>query len=339
MSFIVDLMYDRENWVSVLSEIGSYDFVHTHDFHRLSQLNEEGEPVLFVVRSDQGAVHACWPLLRRKIPDTDLCDLTSVYGYAGPIFSKSAAPDDCIDLMLSKMKDENNVAVFSRMHPIFIGDIANETSRGVRLSDVVVIPVSQTENVTSSYRGSHRREISAAYKAGVDVVVDHGIESLEKFVSIYQGAMLGLGASNYYFFNKEYFENLCAAEDFKVLIISAKLNDQFMASSLFIITGSIMQYYLSGSVAEFKKLAPSKVILAKAHEVAISLGCSFLILGGGVGSKQDALYKFKQGFSSLSMPFYVKKVVLDAERYEDLVRATGNAGSDDAFFPLYRRFI
>lgn len=339
MSFVVDLIYNREGWISVLSEIGSFDFVHTHDFHRLSHQNGEGEPVLFVVRSDLGAVHACWPLLHRKIPNTNLYDLTSVYGYAGPVFDKFADPDMCIDLMLSKMRAENNISLFSRMHPIFISDIASETSRGSRLSDVVVIPISQSENVTADYRGSHRREISAAYKAGVDVVVDHGTETLDKFISIYQGAMLDLGASNYYFFNKNYFEQLCAVNDFKVIIISAKLNDNFIASSLFIITGKIMQYYLSGSVAEFRKLAPSKVILAKAHEVAIRLGCDYLILGGGVGSKQDALYKFKQGFSNLSMPFYVKKVILDAVQYHDLVRATGNTDADDAFFPLYRRLI
>jgi len=83
---------------------GSFDFVHTYDFHRLSQLNGEGEPVLFVAKSRHGTVQACWPLLRRNIPNTGLFDLTSVYGYAGPVFSKNAAVDNCLTLLLSKCR-------------------------------------------------------------------------------------------------------------------------------------------------------------------------------------------------------------------------------------------
>lgn len=327
---------DENQWRSALAEVGVHDFVHTYDFHRLSQLNGEGNPLMFVVRSENGAACACWPLLARRIPGTDLNDLTSVYGYAGPIFSDSSLSDQCVDLMILKMREEGYISLFSRMHPLFVNDLHQESSRGLRLGDVVILPVTSVDNVLLAYRGSHRREILASRRSGVEVVVDTDASDLPKFIDIYQSAMAELDASDYYFFSKSYFQQLYSSSDFKLLIISAVHNGVYIASSLFIVVGGIMQYYLSGTVSEYKKHSPSKVIIAKAHEIAILLGCNYFVLGGGVGSKIDPLFKFKQGFSTFSLPFYVKKEVLDGRIYAHLVSLAGKEKSDSGYFPLYR---
>ena len=336
MSFSVFMVAEPDILRAALRETGAHDFVHTYDFHKLSQLNGEGDPLMFVVRSVSGEVHACWPLLCRNIPGTALRDLTSVYGYAGPVFSNGSNPDECIDLIIGKMKEEGFVSLFSRMHPLFINEFNLEASKGMRLGDVVVLQIEAAENVLLKYRGSHRREILAARKKGLEVVVDDAGNTLENFVSIYQAAMADLDASDYYHFDKLYFERLFLSEDFKVVIISAVLDSEFIASSLFIITGSVMQYYLSGTVADHRNISPSKAIIAKAHELAILCGCKYLVLGGGVGSKIDALFKFKQGFSDYYLPFYVKKLIINEKQYSGLVCAVGYENSQSSFFPLYR---
>ena len=336
MSLTVHSVSDRDQWIVSLAEVGEHDFVHTYDFHRLSQSNGEGVPLMFVVRSDNGKACACWPLLSRSIPGTDYHDLTSVYGYAGPIFSDSSSSDRCVDLMILRMREEGYVSLFSRMHPLFINDLLNETSKGLRLGDVVILPIAPTDNVLLTYRGSHRREILSSRRNGVEIVVSADASDLPKFIDIYQSAMAELGASDYYYFNESYFEQLCASSDFKVLIVSAIYEGVYIASSLFIVVGKVMQYYLSGTVSEYRKYSPSKAIIAKAHEIAISMGCDNLVLGGGVGSKIDPLFKFKQGFSDYSLPFYVKKEVLNHDLYVELVLAAGNEKSDSGYFPLYR---
>jgi hypothetical protein len=63
-------------------------------------------------------------------------------------------------------------------------------------------------------------------------------------------------------------------------------------------------------------------------------------LGGGVGGKQDSLFRFKAGFSHSRHPFRTLRVVLDKAAYAELVRAhdpTVDPTQLDGFFPLYRR--
>jgi len=64
-------------------------------------------------------------------------------------------------------------------------------------------------------------------------------------------------------------------------------------------------------------------------------------LGGGVGSGEDNLFKFKIAFNRFSdYQFSIAKHVFDQARYDELVveRATRDAefNQESKFFPLYR---
>src|SRR5690606_27076329 len=136
------------------------------------------------------------------------------------------------------------------------------------LGDVVVIDVQQDENVLAGYRGSHRREIVNAQKAGLKVVVDKSCSELKDFIEIYLHSMSYLGANDYYRFDERYFQALVSARDFDVYLIFAELNGEKIAASMFIVTAGIMQYFLSGTYFEYRKFTPSKAIIAGAHELA-----------------------------------------------------------------------
>jgi lipid II:glycine glycyltransferase (peptidoglycan interpeptide bridge formation enzyme) len=148
--------------------------------------------------------------------------------------------------------------------------------------------------------------------------------------------MLDLNALSYYHFTDDYFHSLIKSDDFKIIAIFAELDGKKIAGSIFIITGGIMQYYLSGTVADYRKLAPSKAIIACAHKFAIDLGLSKLVLGGGVGSAKDSLFKFKTGFSDLSKPFYIFKKILNDVVYQDLCIVKKIDSKSISFFPAYR---
>jgi lipid II:glycine glycyltransferase (peptidoglycan interpeptide bridge formation enzyme) len=324
-------------WKSALNEIGRFDFVHTYDFHKLSSDNGEGEPLLFVVRASNGKVLACWPTLKCIIPGTNYVDLSCVYGYGGPIFAESIDVALVMSELYQSMVNFGAVSLFSRMHSLFIDDITDDVNRGEQLGDVVVIDVKRSGSHLMTYRGSHRREIVNAYKKGLEVVVDWDCAELDDFIDIYQNAMRDLNASDYYLFKKAYFEKIVAAVDFKVFIISASFEGVKIASSMFIVTNDLMQYYLSGSDYAYRNLNASKAIIAKAHELASELGVRKLILGGGVGSQKDSLFKFKAGFSKNFKPFYVVKKVLLPQVYLDLCEANQVSSDTFGFFPPYRK--
>lgn len=327
----------RGKWKTALNEIGQFDFVHSYDFHKVSSDNGEGEPLLFVASDEGGRVLACWPTLKREIPDTDYVDLAGVYGYGGPLFVDGVDVGLALDALWQGMAEFGAVSLFSRMHPLFVDRIESEAARGERMGDVVVIDVKPDEPHLSTYRGSHRREIVNAQKKGLMLEVDWDCAELKDFVGIYQSAMRDLNAREYYLFDESYFQKVVAAEDFKVFIIFAIFEGVKVAASMFIVTNNVMQYYLSGSDYTYRNLSASKAIIAKAHELAGKLGVRNLILGGGVGSERDSLFKFKAGFSEKFKTFYLVKKVFSAKVYQELCEAKSASTDTFGFFPPYRK--
>ena len=336
MSTIVKQIVDKHDWHQVLVTLGEHDFVHTFDFHKASQENGEGCPVMFALLDTHGQPTACWPTLKRDIPDTDFFDLTSVYGYGGPLFSKFTDRLTALNQIWNKMSQSGAISLFSRMHPLFVEEIPDEALRGQQLSEVVVIDVKQSNNLLASYRGSHRREIQNAQKLGVKIMADLECSNLLDFATLYRDSMQDLQASDYYYFSDDYFRSLKNSQEFKTFILFAELNGINIAASMFIITGKVMQYYLSGTVNSYRKISPSKVIISHAHELALQYGVEKIILGGGVGSAQDALFKFKAGFSDITKPFYVTKKILNQDAYNEICIQKKINPDQTAFFPAYR---
>ncbi|WP_145985954.1 GNAT family N-acetyltransferase [Sphingopyxis sp. EG6] len=332
---LVDIIGGGHEWRSVLENIGHYDFAHSFDFHQISMARGEGEPLAFVVRDDKGAAVAIWPVLKRRIGDSDLFDFTSVYSYAGPLVAAGADGCAALAAIIEAMRHYGAVSLFSRMHPLFSSQL-DPDFRGTVLGDIVVIDVGTDPDVTNGYRGSHRREIAKAHAKGVAVLVEAGPSAVGDFHAIYIQAMNKLDADNFYFFDLDYLKRLAESDDFRTFFLFATYEGRKIAASMFMVTGKIMQYYLSGSIFEFRQLAASKAIIAKAHALALKLGAEQIVLGGGVGSRQDALFAFKRGFSSLLFPFHVARHVLDEDRYTALCVAHGVSRESTQFFPAYR---
>ena len=76
------IIKNKTEWGNVLSKVDCYDFYHTFDYHDLSKkINET--PIL--ITYEQGEKLIAIPFLYRGIYNTNYYDLTSVYGYAGPL--------------------------------------------------------------------------------------------------------------------------------------------------------------------------------------------------------------------------------------------------------------
>lgn len=335
----VEVITTPKEWRQACNNFPFFDYVHTFDFHAISEENAEGEPVLFAVKASAGNTLLLWPALKKQIGDTGFFDLSSVYGYGGPLFIKGLS-GELYAVVFERLFNEMNrlgfVSLFSRMHPLLTHDLPADL-QGLALGDVVVIDVHpKQENFLANCRSGHRYEILKAAKSGVDVYVDNELNLLSEFTQIYQQAMRDLGAGNYYLFNDNYFLKFKKIKDSKIILLFAIYEGKKIAASLFFVTQTIMQYYLSGSVAEYKKYAASKMLIAKAHQLAIDLGVREIILGGGLGSQRDALFEFKRGFSRRTEKFCVFRKILNPDVYAKLCRDKGVAEQGQNFFPAYR---
>ena len=92
---------------------------------------------------------------------------------------------------------------------------------------------------------------------------------------------------------------------------------------------------------EYRNLAPSNLLLYKAALWGHEQGFKTFHLGGGVGSGEDNLYKFKAAFNRNSdYQFSIGKEIFDQEKYNDLVAKRVSRDKDfnkeSTYFPLYR---
>ena len=114
-----------------------------------------------------------------------------------------------------------------------------------------------------------------------------------------------------------------------------------IAMSIMIFANGRFNYHLSGSDIAYRNLAPSNLLLYKAALWGYEHGGKTLHLGGGVGSGEDNLYRFKAAFNKNSdYQFSIGKEIFDQEKYDELVKIRRESDSSfdysSHYFPLYR---
>lgn len=329
-------------WSQVLDKISHYDCYSTYDYHALAASMGEGVPELLVFEHENEGVLAI-PFLKRSIPeDATYYDYTSVYGYAGPLCSVNAPSTEFLTSFWSAFKsyclERRIVSVFSRLHPLIDPQEAwlNELGELKKLGNTVQIDLTLSlEEQWRKHKKSKKHLINRLRKSNTIKEANEPKE-IQAFIDIYHQNMERVSAAERYFFPEAYFHQLLQAKDFKTKIYLAMDGQTVMGAAMFFFTNNIVQYHLAGTREEYLKQAPMYLILDHARREAIAQGYHHLHLGGGLGAKEDALFKFKAGFSDIKQRFKVWNYIVNPEKYDRLVRQRGVDATQTDFFPLYR---
>ena len=328
-------------WKIVVSKCVKNDFYHTQAYHNIE--NEETfRSLLLVAKFNEDFI--AFPIIIRPIENTQYFDCTSVYGYAGAISNKKIKDlsQDHIDYFQKEvwqfLKNNKIVSAFSRLHPLIKNkSIFSNFGELIDLNNVVVIDLRVEEEIQRAhYRKSTSYDIKQLQKKGFVVTEAKTKEDVDAFIAIYKQTMLRVNAKEYYFFDEAYFKKLLTSEDFNSKLLIAKSGDIVCAGALFIVTNKIMQYHLAGTLNEFVKVSPMKLIIDEARKIGSSLHLDYLFLGGGQSKDEnDTLYKFKSGFSDLNYRFQTWNLIVDINTYNKLV-IEKNISVESEYFPLYR---
>lgn len=331
-------------WKEVLDQVGVYDFHHLPSYHRLAEMRGEGDARLLVFQ-ENGHVIA-FPVLVRHVEQVRLAevkDVTSAHGYLGPL-SSPGVPEDTRQRFLGELqayyKSQGIITAFSRLHPLMdqsaiLDGYGMITEIGVTASIDLTLP---SEVQVASYRKSNRYEIQRLRKSGFTCAED-GMERLDDFIRIYHDTMRQLNADPFYFYDRAYFEYLLGYMSDVMHLFICKDGETVACVGLFSNCNGIIQYHLAGTAAEYRRLAPMKLMLDTVREWGVSTGAKTFHLGGGVGAQRDSLYEFKMSFGSREHGFLVWKHVVDQKLYDEICTgACRRAGvlPDDSYFPMYR---
>lgn len=346
---MIEIITEREEWNRFIQLIGHFDFYYTYYYHFLSKKVGE-KPMLIAYR--EGDTIIALPLLVRKIKGTSYRDATSVYGYAGPLCrSESGEPSDfdnaSFKLRLQEFLQENKiVSVFTRLHP-FIGyqenllkDIGTITSPGEVVNIDLTLPLDIQRQKYSSRLKTYVNKARRKY----EIIEGKEEKQMEEFIEMYYQNMRRVEADEYYFFDKRYFFQLMISSFFKVelLLCSDTETGEMIGGAMFVKTGDIVQYHLSGYREEYMHLNPIKLLIDEMRLRATKENFTYFNLGGGKGVERDSLFKFKASFSKDFKPAQFWKFIVNREVYDELVAETQKgrnetAEGDSDFFPAYRK--
>jgi len=333
---IIDLK-DSERWMSILNTIESYDFYHTPDFHRL---DESGESLLLSFKTS--SYQLAFPIIIREIENSDFCDCTSVYGYAGPLQTEARAADykPAIKLLEDFYTKKNIISSFSRLHPLinnqelFLEKFGSVEELNTTVSIDLTLP---EEYQQLNYSKSTKRHIKNAIKNEVVIRPSDNENDLSRFIDIYYENMERVKASSYYFFPEKYFEKFLKSKNFYSYLFLAEKDQQIISGALITVCNGIMQYHLGCTKKEYLKFTPLKLIFNEVRKFGVQNGNTIFHLGGGVGGQNDTLFQFKSGFSNQYHQFKVWKRIINNIAYSELVAEKfGNNIPDSKYFPLYR---
>lgn len=303
---------------------------------------ENAVPVAFY--ASEGAQYALIPLLRRRLPPLlgaplSWSDAVSPYGYSSALFTGDRdwsfrAAKAFVEACTARYI----ISVFVRLHPLFASVPALD-SAGIRVAhgETVHVDLTVPEDVLrNQQRSGHKYDIRRLHFQGFKVVVDDW-SLYDRFIQIYRETMRRLDAEPYYYFSTDYFQDLRQGLGSRLHLFSVLAPDcSVAAAGLFTETEGIVGYHLSGTAHEYRHLAPTKLMLDFAIKWAKAAGNRVLHLGGGVGSRDDALFRFKAGFSDLHSPFQTWRIICDCKRYAKLTEDAGVFNApNDGFFPAY----
>jgi serine/alanine adding enzyme len=311
-----------DEWDDLLAELGCADPYLLRAYVEASCVLDPGDPTLLHLGN---AVMAC---IVRAIPGSDVRDVTTPYGYGGPV---GAA--DFYEAYDAWCAERRVVSTFIRYHPLFENHLDAASPVNAAYSSPTV--GWQLEgDLLAGMHGKHRNTVRKAVRAGVTATAS-AAPDLAAFGTLYEMTMERQAAAEYYFFPPAYWERLGALGD-RLVLFDAMHEGEVVASALCMRGDRWLHYHLGATHNSARDLGASNLLLYEAALWGQEQELETFHLGGGAGGHEDSLFAFKQRFSPYGLrEFWVGKAVHDEHAYREL---SGDAELDlDGFFPAYRR--
>jgi hypothetical protein len=324
------------------------------EYSHIYQRHGDGEALCFVLESEDGLV--LYPFLLRPVHADGsadlvgkrLLDISTPYGYGGPLVSPAAAGD--AKELVRVFRDsfhaycvrEGIVSEFARLHPLLRNHELLSPETLVRHHETVYVDLTRDEaSLWGDIRKGHKSSIKKAQREQVVVKAGSDDDALSGFFALYTETMQRQDASPWYFLSKSFFSDTIRLLGSHVALFTAWHGGRTTNAALFLRGGDFAHYHFAGAAADSMDLGGNHLLIWEAMKWAREAGARYLHLGGGL-SADDLLFRFKSGFSSSRSLFYTQRVIHDDRAYDQLVDENArrtlaeDARVDASYFPRYR---
>jgi hypothetical protein len=377
MSTEIQIVPATDSHWNDLIELVPHDIYHTREYHMTSSLgmrewstslqqqtaNETGQESLLFSYQKDGMVFL-FPYVLRTLEDVlgyegrSYFDVTSVYGYGGPLASAHISEEFLRDAwyeLLDAWRERGVISAFTRFHPLlqnvrFAQSMRDEIAffggpAGILCGNTVSINLLRSEaKQFQLYQKNLRNQLRKAYASGFEIIEAEFDSTAAHFVELYTQTMKRRNAPGQYMIDREWLLQFAQSLRNHCFLLSATLNGEIAAILLVMEYRGFVHAHLTGIDDRYISSSPLKPLLDGTRRWAAARGNQIFHLGGGIGARQDSLFQFKRHFSPDTNPFHIGCWILNRELYFDLSpdseREAGSVFSSSCEepkpFPAYR---
>lgn len=343
---------ESDKWDSMVKSFSNFDVYYLSGYTKAFKLHGDGEPILIYYRDEE--IRAINVVMIRdiaedkrfkdKIESKSLFDITTPYGYGGFII-EGILNDNSLKKINKEYSDycrsKNIISEFVRFHPVLKNSkINSEIYEVIDLGKTITMDLISKEQIWNDLSSKNRNVIRKAIKSGVEVYWGRSPKLIDDFIPLYNATMNKDDATDYYYFNKEFYESVLEDLRYNSLIFYALYDQKIISMSMILFGNDNMHYHLSASDREHQSLAATNLLLYEAACWGCENGYKSFHLGGGLGSKEDSLFKFKKAFNKNSGTYFsIGKKIFNKEKYDELtkIREKNFNNINTNFFPQYRK--
>lgn len=345
--FKIVTLDEKNKWSDIVKSFSNYDVFYLPEYVEAFKIHGDGEPLLFYY--NDGETKAMNVVMKRdiakskifkdKLEENKYFDLTSPYGYGGFIIEGKNYKK--VNRGYRKQCKKNNIVCeFVRFHLLegyeskYDGKAENIKHNIIRKLDI------NPEEMLMDFEHKVRKNIKRANKNGLQIQIDTEGETLDEFLDIYYSTMDRNNAEKGYYFKREFFEKLNEMKG-NVVYFNVLYEGKVISTELVIYSPNNCYSYLGGTLSEYFNLRPNDFLKYEIIKWAYNKGIKNFILGGGYGSEDDGIYRYKKSFAPNGIyDFYIGKNIFNKKMYNKLIVIRKKEENVDlensSYFPLYR---
>ena len=336
---------DSARWRETLLAISKTDVCQLPEYHEAYAGRFEGaQALLWSFQSEDRFF--CYPFMKTPVVlsfengkrmETDYCDLTSVYGYSGPItnsnepeFIKSAWEE------FEAWSKENKVLAEFIRFSIFAENTqyAHPKVHVEQNRQAAVSYLPETEKaLLTALGGKTRNMLKKAERSGLVARELPFREWLPEFRRLYEQTMQRNSAGSFFYYDDTYYGHLLNLKDKECLLFGVFKDETLVSTAIALIYGECALYHLGASLQEYVREGAGNLALFHMSCRLQDLGVRFLNLGGGrTTASDDPLLGFKKRNATGLADFFIGKRIHEEKAYRELQDTWNNEEKNDVDF-------
>ncbi|CAM5183452.1 hypothetical protein UACE39S_05379 [Ureibacillus acetophenoni] len=216
---------EKDQWNQIVERFHQFDVYYLHEYVSAFVVHGDGVPMLFYYKDDH--IEAMNVVMRRdiskdtrftnNIPSETFYDFITPYGYGGFLIEGTPSNESLTELFNqyhSYCLNNGVISEFVRFHPVLNNsEVAKNFYEIFILGRTVTMDISSSEQIWNNLASDKKKKIRKAQKTGVEIYSGNAVQLIDEFIQMYKETMQKNNASNYYYFNKDFFRRIL--EDLK----------------------------------------------------------------------------------------------------------------------------